>query len=124
MSYGWRIHTPQASVGIGRTPSEGSGGAGPCARHRGAALGCRVRRGADGASLSAMDAGPALAPSMAVGSFYGRGSCEPRSANPAKISSMPGGIKPTVSSGYQLEPARQRGAARGFTEEPWSAVVV
>jgi hypothetical protein len=77
-----------------------------------------IRRGAEGLSLSAMDIGPALAPSMAVG-FY-----EPRSATPLKLPSCQGGVKQPLSSGDQLESAGQGDAAIGFTEEPWSAVVV
>jgi len=45
----------------------------------------RVRRGTERSSLCAVDAGPALVSSMAVGSS------EPRGANPANVSFEPGG---------------------------------
>jgi hypothetical protein len=60
-------HHPHASVGFGRTPSAVSGGAGPFARQSCAERVCRGRREAEGWCVSAVDAGPALAPSMAAG---------------------------------------------------------
>jgi hypothetical protein len=50
-------------------------------------------------------------------------SSEPRSAEPAKISLIPGGMRPTLSTDGQPESARQEGAVRDFTDELWSAVV-